>query len=52
VNISACTYEIVKDAPDLRFIARGAVEAKGKGPMAMYFVEQAEAMKEPRLQVV
>ena len=41
VNISQSTYERIKDVPGLRFTARGAVEAKGKGMMEMYFVERA-----------
>lgn len=30
----------MKDAPGLRFIPRGAVQAKGKGEMEMWFVER------------
>ncbi|MBK9275647.1 MAG: tetratricopeptide repeat protein [Flavobacteriales bacterium] len=41
VNISATTYELVKDTPGLRFEARGLVHAKGKGDLRMYFVERA-----------
>lgn len=41
VNISQSTYERVKDVPGLRFTPRGAIEAKGKGLMQMYFVERA-----------
>ena len=40
VNISRATYERVKDEPDLRFVPRGAVEAKGKGMLEMWFVER------------
>ncbi len=38
VNISASTYELVQDEPGLAFTSRGAIEAKGKGMMEMYFV--------------
>ncbi|MBK7946943.1 MAG: hypothetical protein IPJ85_17285 [Flavobacteriales bacterium] len=41
VNISAATYALVKDEAGLAFSARGPVEAKGKGPMEMWFVERA-----------
>ncbi|HQW86112.1 MAG TPA: adenylate/guanylate cyclase domain-containing protein [Flavobacteriales bacterium] len=41
VNISATTYELVKDTPGLRFEPRGLVHAKGKGDLRMYFVERA-----------
>ena len=41
VNISATTYELVKDQPGLRFVHRGSVQAKGKGEMEMWFVERA-----------
>lgn len=41
VNISQSTYERIMDVPGLRFTARGAMEAKGKGRMEMYFVERA-----------
>lgn len=41
VNISQTTYDLVKDEPGLRFIPRGAVPAKGKGMLNMYFVERA-----------
>ncbi len=41
VNISGSTYALVRDQPDLTIAPRGAVEAKGKGEMAMYFVERA-----------
>ena len=39
VNISEGTYAMVKDVPDLDFVPRGEVEAKGKGLMKMYFVQ-------------
>jgi class 3 adenylate cyclase len=38
VNISETTYKLVKDAFSCEF--RGEVEAKGKGKMKMYFVEE------------
>ncbi len=41
VNISQTTFDLVKDAPGLRFTPRGAVDAKGKGKLKMYFVERA-----------
>ncbi len=39
VNISAVTYQLVKDEPSFVFTPRGMIEAKGKGEMEMYFVE-------------
>jgi len=39
VNISEVTYELVKDL--FRCTPRGKIEAKGKGVMDMYFVEEA-----------
>ncbi len=41
VNVSAATYELLKDDPRLRFEARGRVAAKGKGDMDMYFAYRA-----------
>ena len=48
VNISESTYALVKDAstslsegPMFTFSPRGKVQAKGKGEMEMYFVENA-----------
>ncbi len=41
VNISEATYERVKDEPGIAFTSRGKVQAKGKGEMEMYFVEQS-----------
>ena len=38
VNISEATYALMKDAPGLSFTPRGKVQAKGKGEMEMYFV--------------
>ncbi len=40
VNISQTTYDLVKDANDLTFKARGRIKVKGKGEMEMYFVER------------
>ncbi|HUR31766.1 MAG TPA: adenylate/guanylate cyclase domain-containing protein, partial [Saprospiraceae bacterium] len=40
VNISEATYQLIKDNKDLTFISRGMVHAKGKGEMAMYFVNR------------
>jgi class 3 adenylate cyclase len=40
VNISEATYALVMDEPGLTFTPRGKVQAKGKGEMEMYFVEQ------------
>ena len=40
VNLSGATHALVKDTPGLRFIPRGAVQAKGKGEMEMWFVER------------
>ena len=39
INISQSTYELLKDEPSLFFKSRGKILAKGKGEMAMYFVE-------------
>ncbi len=39
VNVSAKTRALLSDEPGLSFKARGAIEAKGKGMMEMYFVE-------------
>lgn len=40
VNISEATYLAVKDEPGLRFTPRGVISVKGKGGMAMYWVER------------
>ena len=32
---------LVKDDPEFGFTSRGKIKAKGKGEMAMFFVEQA-----------
>ncbi len=39
INISDNLYQLVKDLPQLKFIARGNVDVKNKGAMEMYFVE-------------
>jgi len=41
VNISEATYQLIKDDPRLNFTSRGLIQAKGKGEMAMYFVDLA-----------
>ena len=43
VNISATTYQILKDDPGFVFEARNAIQVKGKGEMQMYFVRRKEA---------
>jgi adenylate cyclase len=40
VNISAHTYELVKNDPDLQFVERGMIQTKGKGRLKMYFAER------------
>ena len=40
-RISEATYELVKQEPRFTFTPRGKVQAKGKGEMEMYFVEEA-----------
>lgn len=40
INISQTTYDLVKDKFDFEY--RGEIEAKNKGAMHMYFVEEAE----------
>lgn len=40
VNISDTMYEFIKDEDCFRFEYRGHVHAKGKGEIAMYFVEK------------
>jgi len=41
VNISETLYQFIKDEPCFTFEYRGSVQAKGKGEMAMYFVEKS-----------
>ena len=42
VNSSEATYNLVKDKPELSFVPRGKVQAKGKGEMEMFFAEQVK----------
>ncbi|MEM7372104.1 MAG: tetratricopeptide repeat protein [Bacteroidota bacterium] len=42
VNISKETYRLLQDVEGFTFIAREAIEVKGKGKMQMYFVEVSE----------
>ena len=39
VNISESTYNYLKEDSNFTFESRGKIEAKGKGELAMYFVE-------------
>ncbi len=41
VNISEATYRLIKDNQELVFMARGLKQVKGKGELAMYFVDKA-----------
>lgn len=41
VNISENTYELIKDYTQFTFEHRGKVEARGKGEVDMYFVQNA-----------
>ncbi|MCH3882419.1 MULTISPECIES: adenylate/guanylate cyclase domain-containing protein [Tenacibaculum] len=41
VNISESTYNLLKDNKEFVFESRGAIEAKGKGKIKMYFVDRA-----------
>jgi adenylate cyclase len=41
VNISEATYLLIKDNRELIFRARGLIQVKGKGELAMYFVDKA-----------
>lgn len=40
VNVSETAYDLMKDDPSFRFVARGQVKAKGKGEMPMWFAER------------
>lgn len=40
VNISEATYQLIKNYKEFEFEARGAIEAKGKGKIHMYFVNR------------
>ncbi len=46
VNISTTTYEAIKHRPGFTFTYRGKVEAKGKGPIDMWFVGQVPVQAE------
>ena len=39
VNISETTYQLVRENPSFSFTPRGMIDVKGKGKMAMYFVD-------------
>ncbi len=39
VNISQATYELLKNDTQFHFTSRGKIQAKGKGEMEMWFVE-------------
>jgi class 3 adenylate cyclase/Flp pilus assembly protein TadD len=41
VNISETTYSLLKNDADFNFTYRGEIDAKGKGKMAMYFVQNS-----------
>lgn len=41
INISEATYQLIRDDARFTFTPRGLIQAKGKGEMAMYFVELA-----------
>jgi adenylate cyclase len=42
VNISESTYSLLKDDPQFQFTPRGKVEAKGKGELEMFLVQEKE----------
>jgi len=39
VNISESTYQLLKDEEVYDFSSRGKIDVKGKGELAMYFVD-------------
>ncbi|MBK9765278.1 MAG: tetratricopeptide repeat protein [Flavobacteriales bacterium] len=41
VNISSTTYGLIQGEPGLSFTSRGMVQAKGKGDLAMYYVQRS-----------
>ena len=41
VNISEDTFKLLENSPEMTFTERGKVQAKGKGQLKMYFVEEA-----------
>lgn len=44
VNISESVYRVIVHDPGFVFVNRGEIEAKGKGMIAMYFVESVQAV--------
>ncbi|TCP24021.1 class 3 adenylate cyclase [Tenacibaculum skagerrakense] len=50
VNISSATYELVKHDEELTFEYRGAIEAKGKGALEMYFVSLKSSKSVKKIQ--
>ena len=50
VNISSATYELVKHDEELTFEYRGAIEAKGKGALEMYFVSLKSSESTKKIQ--
>ena len=42
VNVSQSTYEHLQGQPEFSFISRGKINAKNKGEVEMYFVENSE----------
>ncbi|WP_051287340.1 adenylate/guanylate cyclase domain-containing protein [Algoriphagus mannitolivorans] len=42
INISDCTYELIKDDHRFDYQCRGFIEVKGKGAMKMWYVEPAK----------
>ena len=45
VNISQSTFERIRALPEFRCTSRGAIEAKGKGELEMWFVERGDLIK-------
>jgi len=43
VNLSEGTYNYLKDDPELSFVSRGKLQAKGKGEIEMYFVDSLKS---------
>jgi class 3 adenylate cyclase len=46
VNISQSRYEQLKENPELSSISRGKIKTKGKGEIAMYFVNMKQVSSE------
>ena len=42
INISESTYDLIKDS--FKFVSRGAIEAKNKGKLNMYFIDHAHSI--------